>query len=71
MDSWTPLWGWDVPPKKKKSSSGKEKATSSSSDKKGKKKKLVDGGAEKDAVPLQQQEKYKGATVEEIKDEDE
>lgn len=67
MDSWTPLWGWDVPPKKKKSSSGKEKA---SSEKKGKKKKLVDGGAEGTAVPLKQEEKYKGATVEEIKDED-
>lgn len=74
MDSWTPLWGWDIPPKKKKSKDGKSGSSSSKSSGKSKKTKAVKGEAveaqttamEGGAVELEKQRPLKGATIEEL-----
>ena len=70
MDSWTPLYAWDVPPKKKGSKKDKDVKEKKASG--GKKVKATaaapkeDGAAPGTQIPL----KYGGATVEEIKDEE-
>lgn len=77
MDSWTPLWGWDIPPKKKKSSKDKDgKSAGAKGGKKGSKgTKAAKAGAESTgettATPNGEEEAverkpYKGATVEEV-----
>lgn len=68
MDSWTPLWAWDLPPKKKRSKDSSKSSSSSGE----KKKKSSKGGSTKSSgsttpvpVPVAQE----SSRIEEIPDE--
>ncbi|CDZ96161.1 translocation protein [Phaffia rhodozyma] len=74
MDSWTPVWGWDIPPKKKSSSKG---TRSSKKEKKSFASAVASSGSTPSSIVAADGEKvggtrktYAGATVEEIKDDD-